>query len=207
MKKQRNCLYVFLRVASTFRLWSMKEVAQGRPDITHPRDLALPSPSSLMDFGWETAKHCMVSYFWCASWLSWPSSSGSGRGFTNIRQLKVWLLRLGGSPDQDPPFTEQGKKEAHHVKKLASDWLWPMVKRGRRHIVILLLYILFLSFFLLLLFFFFLYFLGPHPRHMEVPRLGVESELQLQPTPQLTATPDPPSTEGGKGLNPNPHGY
>ena len=48
-------------------------------------------------------------------------------------------------------------------------------------------------------------FLGPHPRHMEVPRLGVESELQLpasttatatpdlslQPTPQLTATLDP----------------
>ena len=26
-------------------------------------------------------------------------------------------------------------------------------------------------------FFFFLVFLGPHPQHMEVPRLGVESEL------------------------------
>ena len=26
-------------------------------------------------------------------------------------------------------------------------------------------------------FFFFLVFLGPHPRHMEVPRLGVKSEL------------------------------
>ena len=25
--------------------------------------------------------------------------------------------------------------------------------------------------------FFFLVFLGPHPQHMEVPRLGVESEL------------------------------
>ena len=48
--------------------------------------------------------------------------------------------------------------------------------------------------------------LGPHPQHMEVLRLGVKSELQLlacatatatpseprlQPTPQLTATPDP----------------
>ena len=44
-------------------------------------------------------------------------------------------------------------------------------------------------------------FLGPHPRHMEVPRLGVESELQLPayatatamplcPTPQLMATSD-----------------
>mgnify|MGYP001308256440 CR=1 FL=1 len=27
-------------------------------------------------------------------------------------------------------------------------------------------------------------FLGPHPRHMEVPRLEVELELQLRPTPQ-----------------------
>ena len=26
---------------------------------------------------------------------------------------------------------------------------------------------------------FFFFFLGPHPRHMEVPRLGVELELQL----------------------------
>ena len=52
----------------------------------------------------------------------------------------------------------------------------------------------------------FLVFLGRHPWHMEVPRLGVESELSaslrhspsntrselcLRPTPQLTATPDP----------------
>ena len=48
-------------------------------------------------------------------------------------------------------------------------------------------------------------FLGPHPWHMEIPRLGVESELQLptpqpqqhgikaasQPTPQLKAMLDP----------------
>ena len=47
-------------------------------------------------------------------------------------------------------------------------------------------------------------FLGPHLWHMEVPRLGVESELQLPAyatatatgdpsytTPQLTAVPDP----------------
>ena len=41
--------------------------------------------------------------------------------------------------------------------------------------------------------------LGPHLRHMVVPRLGVESELQLparsepelRPTPQLKATLDP----------------
>ena len=42
--------------------------------------------------------------------------------------------------------------------------------------------------------FFFLVFLGLHLQYMEVPRLGVESELQLpclQPTPQFMATPDP----------------
>ena len=31
-------------------------------------------------------------------------------------------------------------------------------------------------------------FLGPQPRHMEVPRLGVQSELQLQATATATAT-------------------
>ena len=45
------------------------------------------------------------------------------------------------------------------------------------------------------LFFYFIYwfiylfcFLGPHPQHMEVPRLGVKLELPLPPT--ATATPD-----------------
>ena len=34
-------------------------------------------------------------------------------------------------------------------------------------------------------------FLGLYPRHMEVPRLGVESELQLPAYTTATATPDP----------------
>ena len=37
-------------------------------------------------------------------------------------------------------------------------------------------------------FFFFFVFLGPHPQLMEVPRLGVESELQLPACPTATAT-------------------
>ena len=40
-------------------------------------------------------------------------------------------------------------------------------------------------------------FLGLLLQHMEVPRLA---------TPQLTATPDPQSTEQGQGSNPQPHG-
>ena len=39
-------------------------------------------------------------------------------------------------------------------------------------------------------FFFFFCFLGPHPRHMEVPRLGVESELQLPAYTTATAMQD-----------------
>ena len=34
-------------------------------------------------------------------------------------------------------------------------------------------------------------FLGLHPQHMEVPRLGVESELQLLAYPTATAVQDP----------------
>ena len=34
-------------------------------------------------------------------------------------------------------------------------------------------------------------FLGPHPRHMEAPRLGLESELQLLAYATATATWDP----------------
>ena len=40
-------------------------------------------------------------------------------------------------------------------------------------------------------FFFFFVFLGPHPRHMEDHRLGVESELQLPAYTTATATQDP----------------
>ena len=46
-------------------------------------------------------------------------------------------------------------------------------------------------FFLFLLYFLFLFvFLGPHTQHMEVPRLGVESELQLPACTTATATQD-----------------
>ena len=44
---------------------------------------------------------------------------------------------------------------------------------------------------LLLTFFFFFSFLGLNPRHMEVPRLGVESEVQLPANTRATATRDP----------------
>ena len=42
-----------------------------------------------------------------------------------------------------------------------------------------------------LLIFFFWSFLGPHSLHVEVPRLGVQSELQQPAYPRATATRDP----------------
>ena len=44
--------------------------------------------------------------------------------------------------------------------------------------------------FFLLLFFFFFPFLGPHSWHMEVPSIGVESDLQLLTCTTATATQD-----------------
>jgi len=34
----------------------------------------------------------------------------------------------------------------------------------------------------------FLFIYLPHPQHMEVPRLGIESDLHLRPTPVLSPT-------------------
>jgi len=66
-----------------------------------------------------------------------------------------------------------------------------------------------------------IFFFGPHLQHIEVPRLGVELELQLPTTARATldpscvcglyrrfvAAPDPLPTEGGRRWNPHPHGY
>ena len=45
--------------------------------------------------------------------------------------------------------------------------------------------------FFVFLFFVFFCFLGPYPQHMEVPRLGVDLELQLLAYTTATAMPDP----------------
>ena len=44
---------------------------------------------------------------------------------------------------------------------------------------------------LCLAFMIFFFFLGPHPQHMEVPRLGVKLELQMLAYTTATAMPDP----------------
>ena len=51
------------------------------------------------------------------------------------------------------------------------------------------------------IFFFFFVFLEPHLQHMEVPRLGVKSELQFLANITAMATWDPQPTERGQGSN------
>ena len=60
-----------------------------------------------------------------------------------------------------------------------------------QHTFPLLLEIYFIILFYLFIYLFNFCFLGPHPQHMEVPSLGVESELQLLAYATATATQDP----------------
>ena len=50
---------------------------------------------------------------------------------------------------------------------------------------------------------FFFIFLGPHLQHVEVPRLGVESELQLLAYTTATVMPDPPDPSCVCDLHPS----
>ena len=63
--------------------------------------------------------------------------------------------------------------------------------------------LLFIVYFIL----FFFCFLWPHPQHMEVPRLGVELELQVQAYTTAIAMLDPWPTEWGQESNTYIHGY
>ena len=81
----------------------------------------------------------------------------------------------------------------------------------------------FVFYFLKIYLFIYFCFLGPHLWHTEIPRLGIQLELQLLAC--TTATPmqdlsqvwdlhhssqvtlDPQPTARGQGLNPHPHGY
>ena len=65
---------------------------------------------------------------------------------------------------------------AHHLHQLES------LRMGCRNFVVVVVLFIFAI-------------LGPHPQHMEVPRLGVESELQLPAYTIATAMPDPQPTE------------
>ena len=75
------------------------------------------------------------------------------------------------------------KPLAWHAKVTAGMWRPPPARGGGGAVELFVcLWILF--------FFFFVVFLGLHPQHMEVPWLGVKSELQLPAYTIATAIPD-----------------
>lgn len=73
-------------------------------NLVHFLFVYIPSPSSCMLCGWETVKHCMISYCCLASGFSESTSSG---GLLSIRQLNVWLFLRPGSCGHGTPFTGQ----------------------------------------------------------------------------------------------------
>ena len=115
------------------------------------------------------------------------------------------------------PFPSWGREGAHRHPGprprdggLAPDTMEEESKQGCRveglPIPRSLIFVFNLASEIILFFFFFLSFLGPHPWHMEVPRLRVELELRLPAYTTATATWDPQPTKRGQGLNPHPHG-
>ena len=85
---------------------------------------------------------------------------------------------------------------AHSSTGFLTHWVRPGIKPASSLILVGFVstapqWELFFFFFNLKNVFKFFCFLGPHPQHMEVPRLGVESELQLLAYTMATAMPDP----------------
>ena len=112
------------------------------------------------------------------------------------RGLRRWgsthTLPVKAHPQKRPESTGLFSKGLHlHISKI-QDWVtWCLFFC---FFFFFPAYATFLKFFLFFYFLFFLsfcYFFGPLPRHMEVPRLGVESELQPPAYARATATRDP----------------
>lgn len=79
----------------------------------------IPSPSSCMLCGWETVKHCMISYCCLASGFSESTSSG---GLLSMRQLNVWLFLRPGSWGHGTPFTGRAEYKRTFTRVNQGDW-------------------------------------------------------------------------------------
>ena len=84
-----------------------------------------------------------------------------------------WELKLRGNPG-----------------RLGKPSLWTEIASRTASLYYFILFFI-LFYFISFHFISFFCFLGPDPRHKEVPRLGIESELQLLVYTTVTATPDP----------------
>ena len=116
----------------------------------------------------------------CNAWHRGSALSGPGMGRPFTQAIRVFLAlraRCWGShfTDEDTdPGSVQTAKEEHGFRI-----------RG------LQLQISSLTALTLFIFILYIFILGPHPWHMEVPRLGIQSELQLPAYITATAMPDP----------------
>ena len=88
--------------------------------------------------------------------------------------LRSWGVDLG--------FSGLSKKEPHWENREKGDR-----RRGRDQCRDGITWVR-IFFFLIVFFFFFFFFLWPHLQHMEIPRLRVESELQLPAYTTATGT-------------------
>lgn len=95
----------------------------------------IPSPSSCMLCGWETVKHCMISYCCLASGFSESTSSG---GLLSMRQLNVWLFLRPGSWGHGTPFT--GREEYKHTFTWVNQGDWKMITPDKITITINVLF-------------------------------------------------------------------
>ena len=100
--------------------------------------------------------------------------------FTLPRQFTSWLHTLNDSGNSRPDISPE-------FQKPISNWLLDSsCPVGKSNLFSPEIYLSNHNFF----FFFFLVFLGLYPQHMEVPRLGVELELQLLAYTTAIATQD-----------------
>ena len=104
-----------------------------------------------------------------------------------VLRSNMYLLSLYPQYLENEPVTQ-----TVHIEHFWYEWMnlityifAKLENDTQRSEVIALLSFLFFS-----IFFFFYFFLGLHSRHMEVPRLGVKSELQLLAYTTATATRD-----------------
>ena len=109
--------------------------------------------------------------------LLFPSVEWDASSYACLSALGLqpaFMLLLGIETHRDSPIKgfNMTSREAQEEGKRFKD-LRPALSQLQSYRETCLAWFLFFFFF----FFFFLLFLGPHPRHMEVPRLGIESKL------------------------------
>ena len=106
----------------------------------------------------------------------------------NLKRTQVQLH----VPSSAPPLTSErkGKTETKRTEQV-SDYYTRAVPIWTADLDLKCISKAWVFLLCFLLFYVFIYFLGPYPWHVDVPRLGVESQLQLPAYTTATAIRDP----------------